>query len=106
MDFLIACLGQLRLWLAGLAMSVETCPHYLNFASEEVPDGATIYKCAPPIRGRDNREKIWQGLVDGIVDSIASDHSPCPREMKRLEDGDFSSAWGGISGKLQRLCFC
>lgn len=81
-------------------MSVETCPHYLNFASEEIPDGATIYKCAPPIRDADNREKIWQGLLDGVVDSIASDHSPCPREMKRLEEGDFSTAWGGISGLL------
>ena len=81
-------------------MSVESCPHYLNFASEEVPNGATIYKCAPPIRDADNRERIWQGLVDGIVDSIASDHSPCPREMKKLEEGDFSAAWGGISGNL------
>lgn len=83
----------------GLPISVETCPHYLNFASEEVPSGATLYKCAPPIRSSANREAIWQGLVDGVVDSIASDHSPCPRDMKLLEEGDFSSAWGGISGQ-------
>lgn len=82
----------------GLPLAVESCPHYLNFASEEVSDGATILKCAPPIRDSENREAIWQGLKDGIVDSLASDHSPCPNEMKMLAEGDFSSAWGGISG--------
>ena len=91
--------------LAGLPISVETCPHYLNFVSEEVPEGGTIYKCAPPIRDAENREKIWQGLLDGIVDSIASDHSPCPREMKRIEEGDFTAAWGGISGNAHLMAY-
>lgn len=83
---------------AGLPISVETCPHYLNFASEEIADGNTLLKCAPPIRDAGNKEAIWQGLKDGVVDSLASDHSPCPAEMKMLDIGDFSAAWGGISG--------
>jgi allantoinase len=81
----------------GLPVSVETCPHYLHFCAEEIPDGATLCKCAPPIRSRDNREKLWQGLKDGIIDLVATDHSPCPPAMKRLEEGNFSTAWGGIS---------
>jgi allantoinase len=79
-------------------VTVETCPHYLNFVSEEVPRGDTSYKCAPPLRGSANREAIWQGLMDGIVDSVASDHSPSPLDMKKLAEGDFSLAWGGIAG--------
>jgi len=82
----------------GLAVSVETCPHYLHFSAEEVPDGATLAKCAPPIRDQLNRENLWKGLREGIIDLIATDHSPCPREMKKLDEGDFKSAWGGISG--------
>ncbi|MBI1786957.1 MAG: allantoinase AllB [Acidobacteria bacterium] len=78
----------------GLPVTVETCPHYLTFAAEEIPDGATELKCAPPIRGRDNREKLWAALLDGTIDLIASDHSPCPPSMKR---GDFAGAWGGIA---------
>ena len=82
----------------GLPVSVETCPHYLHFCAEEIPDGATLLKCAPPIRSRDNREKLWQGLKDGIIDLVATDHSPCPPAMKQLDEGSFKTAWGGISG--------
>jgi len=82
----------------GLPVSVETCPHYLHFCAEEIPDGATLCKCAPPIRGRENRDKLWQGLRDGIIDLVATDHSPCPPSMKRLDEGNFKTAWGGISG--------
>ena len=81
----------------GLAVSVETCPHYLHIAAETIPKGATLFKCAPPIRGRDNCEKLWQGLRDGIIDLVATDHSPCPLEMKRLADANFKTAWGGIA---------
>jgi allantoinase len=81
----------------GQLLSIETCPHYLTFASEEIPDGATQFKCAPPIRERENREKLWAGLRDGTLDMIATDHSPCPPEMKRQETGDFLEAWGGIA---------
>ncbi|MDQ2870930.1 MAG: allantoinase AllB, partial [Acidobacteriota bacterium] len=81
----------------GLPITVETCPHYLTFAAEEIPDGATLFKCAPPIRGRENRESLWKGLADGVIDMVVSDHSPCPPEDKRLAEGDFRSAWGGIA---------
>jgi allantoinase len=80
----------------GLPITVETCPHYLTFAAEDIPDGATEYKCAPPIRWSTERESLWQALVDGDIDLIASDHSPCPPEMKDT-GGDFISAWGGIA---------
>ena len=86
----------------GLPLSVETCPHYLTFASEAIVDGATEFKCAPPIRDTTNREGLWQGLAEGVIDFIATDHSPCPPEMKYQKDGDFVSAWGGISS-LQLL---
>ena len=78
-------------------MSVETCPHYLHFAAEDIPDAATLCKCAPPIRSRENREVLWEALRDGVIDLVATDHSPCPPAMKRLEDGNFKTAWGGIS---------
>jgi allantoinase len=81
---------------AGLPMTAETCPHHLTFAAEEVPDGATEYKCAPPIRSAAEREALWAALVDGGIDMIASDHSPCPPEMKGA-DGDFFAAWGGVA---------
>jgi allantoinase len=91
-------LSELRAARAeGLPVSVETCPHYLHFCAEEIPDGATLCKCAPPIRSRDNREKLWQGLKDGIIDLVATDHSPCQPAMKRREEGNFSTAWGGIA---------
>jgi allantoinase len=81
----------------GLPITVETCPHYLCFTAEEIPDGATMFKCAPPIRNEENREGLWAALTSGVIDMIASDHSPCPPEMKSLDDGRFDQAWGGIS---------
>ena len=81
----------------GLPVSVETCPHYLHLSSEKIPDGQTLFKCAPPIRGRENCEKLWQGLREGVIDLVATDHSPCPPEMKRLGERNFRTAWGGIS---------
>lgn len=80
----------------GLPLTVETCPHYLTFAAEEIPDGATEYKCAPPIRGAEERERLWGALGNGDIDLVVTDHSPCPPEMKQT-GGDFISAWGGIS---------
>jgi allantoinase len=81
----------------GLPLSVETCPHYLHFSSEKIPDGQTLFKCAPPVRSRANREKLWQGLQAGVIDLVATDHSPCPPEMKRLDERNFRTAWGGIA---------
>jgi allantoinase len=83
--------------LEGLAVSAETCPHYLTFAAKEIPDRATEFKCAPPIREDKNREKLWAALGDRTIDLIASDHSPCPPEMKLPQTGDFLGAWGGIA---------
>jgi len=88
---------------AGVKITAETCPHYLAFAAEEIPDGATEYKCCPPIRERQNREELWQALKNGTLDMIVSDHSPCPPEMKLRETGDFLKAWGGISSLQLRL---
>ena len=82
---------------AGLPLTVETCPHYLYFAAEEVPDRDTRYKCAPPIREGSHRERLWQALRDGRIDTIGSDHSPAPPALKLLETGDLSKAWGGIA---------
>ncbi|MDQ6759074.1 MAG: allantoinase AllB [Acidobacteriota bacterium] len=81
----------------GLPITVETCPHYLHCSSEQIGDGETLWKCAPPIRNARNRELLWQALREGDIDLIASDHSPCPPEMKERGAGDFSQAWGGIS---------
>ena len=81
----------------GVRVTVETCPHYLTFAAEDVPDGATTYKCCPPIRQRAHREALWTGLVEGDIDLVVSDHSPCVPELKRLDLGDFGAAWGGIA---------
>ena len=81
----------------GLAVSVETCPHYLHLTADTIANGATLFKCAPPIRNRENREQLWEGLRDGTIDLVATDHSPCPPEMKRLAEGNFKSAWGGIA---------
>ncbi|NOZ39723.1 MAG: allantoinase AllB [Planctomycetes bacterium] len=92
------CLPMLReARQAELPLTVETCPHYLTFAAEEIPDGATQYKCAPPIRDHANREALWQGLAERTIDFLATDHSPCPPEMKQLAEGRFDLAWGGIS---------
>jgi allantoinase len=82
---------------AGTRVTVETCPHYLTFAAEDIGDGATAFKCAPPIRSRDNREALWEALLHGDIDLVATDHSPSPPSMKHLDDGDFLKAWGGIA---------
>ena len=87
----------------GVMITAETCPHYLHFAAEEIPVGATEFKCCPPIRERDNREALWEGLADGTIGMIVSDHSPCPGEMKLREAGDFMNAWGGIASLQLRL---
>ncbi len=81
----------------GLPITVETCPHYLYFSAECIPDGATQFKCAPPIRAAFHSRLLWQGLRDGEIDMIATDHSPCPPELKQLSTGNFQTAWGGIS---------
>ena len=78
----------------GLPVTVETCPHYLTFASEDIPDGATEFKCAPPIRERENNQRLWAALEEGVIDMVVTDHSPCPPQMK---SGDFATAWGGIA---------
>lgn len=82
----------------GLPLTAETAPHYLHFASEDVPDGATWYKCAPPIRERENQERLWAALEDGLITMVVSDHSPCTPDLKRTTEGDFMAAWGGIAG--------
>ncbi len=82
---------------AGVAVTVETCPHYLVFCAEEIADGATEWKCAPPIRERDHQEQLWRALKDGHIDLIATDHSPAPPSLKDLEEGNFLTAWGGIA---------
>ena len=81
----------------GVPVTVETCPHYLWFAAEDIPDGATEFKCAPPIRGTANREALWGALADGVIDMVATDHSPCPPALKRRDAGCWDQAWGGIS---------
>jgi allantoinase len=83
---------------AGVAISAETCPHYLTFTAEEIADGDTRFKCAPPIREAANRERLWAGLEDATVDFVVSDHSPCAPHLKHMERGDFEAAWGGIAG--------
>jgi allantoinase len=82
---------------AGIRLTAETCPHYLYFAAEQVPDGATEFKCCPPIRDAVNREALWRGLETGVIDCVVSDHSPCPPELKAFGSGDFGAAWGGIA---------
>ena len=82
---------------AGIPLTAETCPHYLFFAAEEVPEGGTEFKCCPPIRDAINREALWRGLEAGAIDCVVSDHSPCPPELKRRDSGDFGAAWGGIA---------
>ena len=94
-----ASLPELRAARAdGLPITVETCPHYLTMASETIPDGATQYKCAPPIRDEANRDALWRALLDGDIDQIVTDHSPSTVELKFAGHGDFALAWGGIAG--------
>jgi allantoinase len=81
----------------GVLITVETCPHYLSFTAEAIADGATQFKCCPPIRESGNRELLWKGIEDGVIDMIVSDHSPSTPELKRFDIGDFGVAWGGIS---------
>ncbi|MFN8672077.1 MAG: allantoinase AllB [Candidatus Sericytochromatia bacterium] len=83
---------------SGLPFSVETCPHYLTFSAEEIDDGDTRFKCCPPIREKSNNEKLWDGVKNGTIDFIVSDHSPCTANLKLMEAGDIEKAWGGISG--------
>jgi allantoinase len=81
----------------GLGVSVETCPHYLHMCAETIANGATLSKCAPPIRSRENCERLWQGLREGTIDLVVTDHSPCPPALKRLAESNFRTAWGGIA---------
>jgi allantoinase len=81
----------------GLPLTVETCPHYLTLDAEDVPDGATQFKCCPPIREAANRDELWEALMSGLIDCVVSDHSPCTVALKRLDLGDFGLAWGGIA---------
>jgi allantoinase len=82
---------------SGVPITVETCPHYLTFAAEDIRDGATLFKCAPPIRGRAHREGLWQALISGDIDFVATDHSPSLPSLKRIDEGDFVGAWGGVA---------
>ena len=81
----------------GVDVSVETCPHYLTFHAAEVPDGATEFKCCPPIRDSGNRDQLWHGLAAGDIDFVVTDHSPCVAELKQRGAGDFAKAWGGVA---------
>ncbi|HKV12639.1 MAG TPA: allantoinase AllB [Thermoanaerobaculia bacterium] len=81
----------------GLPLTAETCPHYLTFTAEEIPEGALAFKCAPPIRSRENRERLWEALREGLLDLVATDHSPSPVDRKQVKTGDFRGAWGGIA---------
>jgi allantoinase len=92
-----------RAKMEGLPLTVETCPHYLSFAAEDIADGATEFKCCPPVRERENREELWGALDEGLIDMVVSDHSPCPPGMKCLGTGNFLEAWGGISSLQLRL---
>lgn len=88
---------------AGQSLTAETCPHYLTFDADSIPDGATAFKCAPPIRSREDRESLWEGLGDGTLGMVVSDHSPAPPALKALDTGDFLTAWGGIASLELRL---
>jgi len=88
---------------SGVRITAETCPHYLYFAAEDISDGATEFKCCPPIRERENREQLWKALADSTLGIVVSDHSPCPADMKLSQSGDFFAAWGGISSLQLRL---
>ncbi|MEZ4294376.1 MAG: amidohydrolase family protein [Polyangiaceae bacterium] len=92
----ISMLGEAQ--ADGVPITAETCLHYLTFEAEEIPAGATEYKCAPPIRERENRTRLWDGLTEGAISMVVSDHSPCTPALKRPETGDFLGAWGGIAG--------
>lgn len=93
-DAIAAIAGARR---QGLALTAETCPHYLTLSAEEIPDGKTLFKCCPPIREEENRAELWHGLAEGHIDFIVSDHSPCTPQLKKIDSGDLENAWGGIS---------
>lgn len=95
-----------RARMQGARITGETCPHYLTFASEQIPDRATVFKCAPPIREGRQREALWNALRNGDIDLVATDHSPAPAELKHVEDGDFVHAWGGIASLQVGLAAC
>src|SRR6476646_430369 len=82
---------------AGVRLTAETWPHYLTFTASEIAEGATPFKCAPPIRSAEHREALWRALRDGVCSLVARDHSPAPPAMKRVDSGDFIAAWGGIA---------
>ncbi|WP_043642561.1 allantoinase AllB [Nocardioides alkalitolerans] len=82
----------------GLRVTVETCPHYLTFAAETIPDASPQFKCCPPIRDAGNREELWAALREGVIDCVVSDHSPATAEEKHRGGGDLQQAWGGVSG--------
>ncbi|MGF7234969.1 MAG: amidohydrolase family protein, partial [Frankia sp.] len=82
---------------AGVPLTAETCPHYLALLAEDVPDGSTLFKCAPPIREASNQERLWEGLAAGLFAGVVTDHSPSDPAAKRLDSGDFGEAWGGIA---------
>lgn len=82
---------------SGLRFTAETCPHYLTIASENIPNGKTLFKCCPPIRENDNRERLWRAVTEGDISFIVSDHSPCTPQLKHINTGDIEKAWGGIS---------
>lgn len=81
----------------GLPFTVETCPHYLYFAAEQIPDAHPEYKCMPPIREAENRQQLWQAVKSGLIDCVVTDHSPCTPGLKLMEQGDVLHAWGGIA---------
>jgi len=81
----------------GVRVTVESCPHYLTIDADTIPDGATAFKCCPPIRDAANQDRLWQGLAEGDIDIVVSDHSPSTADLKRLDTGDFAAAWGGIA---------
>ncbi|BEL12437.1 allantoinase AllB [Actinoplanes sichuanensis] len=81
----------------GVRVTAETCPHYLTLDAAEIPDGATEFKCCPPIRDTANADKLWEALADGLITCVVSDHSPCTPDLKRQDTGDFAAAWGGIA---------
>ncbi|HXD93730.1 MAG TPA: amidohydrolase family protein, partial [Bacteroidia bacterium] len=81
----------------GLPLTVETCPQYLYFCAEEIPNGNTLFKCAPPIRERANNEKLWQALKTNLIDFVVTDHSPATPDLKKIETGNLKEAWGGIA---------
>ena len=91
----LGAIGEAR--RAGANVTVETAPHYLYFSEDDIPMGSTLHKCAPPIRTEENREALWEAVLDGSIDMIASDHSPAPPEEKEIDSGDFLKAWGGIA---------